>query len=357
MSNIQKRNEFIGNILSYIVKTYNPKAYQTPLLAIKKTALFFGKSHFKIETEGEVEFESVNDRGDIIIHPIELALSYNNFHYFLKHLSDFGILCLKSLITNIFYDEIDISLTVLYNPTTMISLVEETLFYKFLLFEKYNELGKLTLPFKIKLIHDNYEFSDIPKNFLSDCIYAEYIAEIGLFCFGIEHNPCKYNRLCLDWVVNYCRMYEKDRVEKWNGNDLIEVEKSIKYLIEGGDKFFIEPLKIKESNIHAPTTCTICLDSIEEKCFTTKCNHSFHTDCIIRFLSKYYINLYKSCLEGRNLTLEHDIEGNVLHGAEYEHCCPNCKSDCFKLECFSELASDNNIVVYFKNPENCIFEI
>ena len=351
MSNIHKRNDFIGNILFYIVKSYTSKS-NDPLLVIKNSALFFGKTFFKIDSEKNIMFESLDERGQSISLPIELGLSYNSFHYFLKHLSEFGILCVKKITTHNLHDEIQLSLTILYNPITMLSFIDESLFYKFLLSEKYRELGKLQVIFNITLIHENYTFGDLPKKLLSDCIYGEYIDELD-FWFGVDLKACPYDMFCLDWVVDYCQIYQKNYWKEDQVN--FNVEHTFKYLLDGNDTSLIRPLKFKESRNTEKTTCTICLELMGEQdiCFQTTCKHYFHKDCIIMFLSNYYNNLFRSCLEGRNLTLEHDIDGNVLQGASYEYSCPNCKNECFKLTC---KIGDKNICEIL-NPENCIFEI
>lgn len=363
MSLIIRRNEFITNILSYIIKSYNSDSEESLLLR-GNTVILFGKMQFNIEKPFR-GIEYLDERGKIISDYIELAVSYSQFNDFLRHLSQFGILCLKKLEPCSYHDDIYVELTVLYNPKLLIPFFEENLFYKFLIEEKYKELGKLTLRFNIMLMHDNYTFTEIPKGLLSETIYGEYIKELDMFCFNnvVTYNTTPYNTICLEWVLQSCKIFDdrsddqtgtEKKIELWDGN-FIDIHKSIEMILENKDKLVIKILKIKEENIiNKNYTCTICLDSIIDKGFKTSCNHYFHSECIVRFLTKYYKDLYTSCMEDRSLTVEYDIQGNVLHGAVYEFSCPNCKNQCFKLDCCKD--NETNLII-IKNPENCIFEM
>ena len=126
----------------------------------------------------------------------------------------------------------------------------------------------------------------------------------------------------------------------------------LKSFNEGYDSIIIKPLKVKTSvPPQLETVCTICLDKISDVCYKTTCNHYFHSDCIARFITKYYTELHYNVSLNKNLNLEYDIHGNVIQGGVYQHSCPNCKNECFKLECVKE---EDNIII--KNPEYCIFE-
>lgn len=346
---LTKRNDFINDILSYIIKTYVND--NDSLIILEDTAILFGKMQFNINKPFK-GFEYLDDNGQIYSGSIKLALYYSEFNHFLKHLSTFGILCLKSLISYPLYDDIDLSLTVLYDPKVILPFMGENLFYKFLIDQKYKDLGKLALHLNLILIQDNSTLSNIPKALLSETIYGEYIKELDIFCFNYSRNLNPYNTLCLDWIIQYCKVFNNSKqIDSCNG-EYLDIEKSIELLLDNKDKLIIKPLKVKQEKITTSTACTICLENIEQAGFKTSCGHHFHCDCVVLLLQKYYTDLYTSCLEDRSLMLEYDMQGDVIQGAPYNFSCPNCKRECFKLDC---ARVDNMVII--KNPENCIFEI
>lgn len=351
MSILTKRNEFIVKILSYIIKSYDYN--RNPLLLIENSAILFGKFEFEMYDIPDRGFEYIDENGKIKRDRIRLAFHYSQLHYFLRHLSKFGLTFFKEMISHKYYSDMYIDLAILHDPSIIMPFTDNGLFSKFLLTERYMELGQMTIQFNIMIIYDKYDFSDIPKNLLSETIYGEYIQELDIYSFNrvSTQTQSRYTELCLDWVVETCRLYNSsEKLEIWDGS-FIDVEDSIKMVLKNQDLLMIKPLKIKEEDVtDTNQKCTICLDTISDKTFRTSCNHYFHPHCIASFLTKYYKDLYRSCNEDRKLVVEYDINGNVIQGANYEFSCPNCKNECFKLDCVKQ--SDR---VFIKNPENCIF--
>lgn len=354
MSIVKKRNEFMIGIFSYIFEEYEYDG-ENPLMLIENGALLLARLKYDLENDNMKGLEYIDENGEIKRERIKIALYVIYLEDFLRHLGNYGIISFIDIISNTadHYTEMIIDVTIVQDPLIILSFTSHESGAFHIIQEKHNELGQVTLGFNITILHKENGFELVPKTLLSETICCKYDINSDSYSFNnvFNKNIKPYPDLCLDWVLSTCKSYkEDDKLEIWDGK--VDTVDAIKMVLSGRDQLVVKPLKIKEEIITDTTQkCTICFDILSAKAFRTKCNHYFHSHCIVRFLTKYYKDLYKSILENKTLTTEYDIDGNVIKGADYEFSCPNCKSGCFKLDC----VFDTGIVI-IKNPENCIFK-
>ena len=182
-------------------------------------------------------------------------------------------------------------------------------------------------------------------------VYAEYVPEINDYSFQIV--DCDSTLLTMKRAFNTI-IYSEEKHSKFEKYPReLSYDLKMKFLLRGYKCF---SNKLLEYNTYTlpndmEENCTICMEEIKGECYKTTCSHYFHFDCIKSFLTRYYSTTMRKIVFGISNTLIHDIHGNVISGAQYEYSCPNCKSECFKLNV--EKVNSEYVIT---NPENCIFK-
>lgn len=224
----------------------------------------------------------------------------------------------------------------------------------FLLSYIHKQMGILKYTFRIIGLKKDRAYRGLDRFLVKDCIIAEYFFEKhhdfeDCFIFSSLANDSfqEYeNQLTIKNIVAQNCISNEEGLVNYDEKTCIDPEKIVTLTLENKSMTTNKKLdyNIKEFE---EQFCSFCRDNVS-KGFETSCGHFFHINCLEDFLSIYYKELAESYKKGVVHTLEHDLQGNIIRGANYTWCCPNCKSECFKLHL------ENGIVT---NPENCIYKI
>lgn len=208
--------------------------------------------------------------------------------------------------------------------------------------------GDLKLNFDIYVTEGiDYDMSE--RVFVKDCLTAEYVSELDMFMYTSHANrQYKSESLLLKNIAAQTLIKDnKYEIIDYDHKIALDPEEVVKIVLSGKDMRTYELLPYNEETFDKDGTCSICQEDIKTG-FKTSCGHLFHCECLEQFLKIYYTELSDSVNRNENHNLVHDRYGNIIKGASYTWCCPNCKSPCFKLNV------KNGIVT---NPQNCIYRL
>jgi hypothetical protein len=359
-----ERNDFIVNILDEIIKSFPYIEYKgdCSVKLAGKGAIVFARQKYGI-TQGTIgKYLEYRQGKKIVMEKIKFIVLDSIIPEFLTHLDKFGIIKRESIEKNGSYTTTNITLNIVYNPVDeddedKIYLSEYNPYLSFFLKDLYQIYGDIVLNIQlITLENDYYDIYSLNNALLSESFVAEYILSEKRYYFSIDNTGSE--DICLHSILKNIKIQELDSekgIHEFDEEQFTYFEKSLKFLATQGDMFLTKRLKPNETEVSNPEFCTICLDVINDKGYKTPCSHYFHFKCLSSFLKKYYEGSYISSLQNRSYVIEHDINGNILKGGKYEYSCPNCKSECFKIESYKK--NYNSEIVYLRDLKKCIFQV
>ena len=223
-----------------------------------------------------------------------------------------------------------------------------SLMYK-ILKEKFNGV---ILNFKIYITENEENYNCKEKVFAKDCLIAEYHQELEMFIFSSNADK-RYNSLTsIELVAAQPRMKNSDYdFLNYDLDVALDPEKIVKMVSEGKDMKLYKQLEYNENVLDKEYTCSICQEDTK-KGFKTICGHVFHCECLEDFLKIYYSELEDSINKNQYHGLLHDLQGNIIKGASYTWCCPNCKYPCFKLDVKYGEITNKECCIYKLEEEN-----
>ena len=351
-----KRNKFMLDVFKHIIKDFNYYDENTSFLFFGKTALILSRQQFTLKhvkaNNGKfIEYKKNNEK---INEVLEINMHKSIFVSFIDHLSHYGKISVKIKNKNLERTNVLCTLKLAYDTTHL----PTSPYLNFFINQTFKKYGETVLHISVNSLEFETIYQSQKKILLSDIIYGEYITQLHLFIFNID--PPLTNRLTLDNVIrsqDYWKNHSDKKYEEIDYKNDSDIEKIIEILANGEDRLIIKPLSFKKfQDVELPEDeiCSICMDKLEDKntVFKTSCNHYFHNLCLSDFLDKYYYELFLKKSENLPMGIEYDMNGEVFSGAPYEYSCPNCKSECFKLEC-----KKKGSIIEITNIENCIFQL
>lgn len=346
-------NDLLESYLMKIIETYIPDDDCSNLTFIDFTSVFFAKKLLKktnidkfsyldyYKTDPEIE-----DKKGYYYQHINLSITRDGFTDFANHIRKFGNISM--IVNNDCCVKIQVKLT--KNDSFVLFLLKK-------LIGEDVDINNIFYTFTFNIIQDEIKTGYNYHSTLLNSMVTEYIPQLG-FCTSIEINDPPF--LTLNNVIveadNDPTILEFDSKISSDIDKSVELlcsDKNMKMFKYTNNSCFYNKLDDgKESD-----KCSICLDNIEHKqeIYITSCNHMFHFECVRTFMKHYYENLFAdiTLFNTKGLITEHDLSGNIIKGGSYQYSCPNCKQECFLLNC----EKIGNLIIKILNPENCIYKL
>jgi hypothetical protein len=357
------RNDFLTQVFQKIITNFSTDTSVYGIKLSGLSAMLLYRSYFN-KNEGEcnkyVEYEeNQNVKNEIL----DIFLENEMLSDFLNHIEKFGYIKINQVNS----ENLSVSIKILYLPDELFFNRDDCPYLNFFIKKYYDLYGDSYLNFKIYMIKNGFikpthEHLTLKNNFM-----CEYISTLDIYCFYLENDYDKESTipksdtslLTLNKVImtqdylklnnNLCYEKLKDKVQITDN-----VENIFSLLCNYDDIKCFTPLQPNLTQTgFEEEICTICMDKFtsEDQVYKTHCNHFFHFNCISTFLENYYQSLLHFLYFNKNYVVEYDIEGNVINGATYNYCCPNCKKESFHIR-YKKVGK--KIVI---TNENCIYKL